>query len=126
PFGAGCGGAAAAGGGGGFGGGGAGTAGPFVIAGSYTVALVVDGKTVDTKPLRVTDDPEVVLTSVDRKRLYEMEMEMHDLHRFATDASNAFASLNRQTTEVATAMGSRTDVPADVRASFDAYHKELT
>ena len=43
PFGAGC----ATGGGGGFGGfGAAATAGPYVLPGVYTVALVVDGKTV--------------------------------------------------------------------------------
>src|SRR5262249_12239864 len=57
---------------------------------------------------------------------YDMAMEMHDLQRFATDASNAFASLNRQTTEVATALGSRSDVPADVKTSFDAFNKDLT
>jgi hypothetical protein len=27
--------------------------GPFVLPGTYSVALVVDGKTVETKPLRV-------------------------------------------------------------------------
>ena len=43
--------------------------GPFVLAGTYNVALIVDGKTIDTKPLRVAADPEVVLTSVERKRL---------------------------------------------------------
>ena len=40
--------------------------GPFVIGGVYTVSLVVDGKTIESKPLRVSDDPEVVLTSVER------------------------------------------------------------
>ena len=46
-------------------------AGPFVIGGIYNVSLIVDGKTVDTKPLRVNDDPEVVLTSVERKRMFD-------------------------------------------------------
>ena len=52
--------------------------GPFVLAGVYTVSLVVDGKTIETKPLRVDDDPEVVLTAVERKQMFDMAMEMHD------------------------------------------------
>src|SRR4029079_19713035 len=50
PFGPSCG-AGGGGGGGGFGGGGLPVAGPFVPAGNYRIALVVDGKTVDTKSL---------------------------------------------------------------------------
>ena len=65
PFGAGCGGGGR-GGGGGFGGG-AVTAGPFVLAGTYNVALVVDGKTVETKPLKVMTDPQVALSDVERE-----------------------------------------------------------
>src|SRR5262249_23577518 len=73
PFGAGCSG------GGGFGGGGGGRGfaadaanpGPWVLPGTYNVALIVDGKTIETKPLRVMADPEVVLTEVDRKKLYD-------------------------------------------------------
>ena len=65
----------AGGGGGGFGGGGAANAGPYVLPGVYTVALIVDGKSMDTKPLRVNADPEVVLTEVERKKLYDMAME---------------------------------------------------
>ena len=85
PVGAGCGGG---GGGGGFGGGGGGNPGPYVLAGTYNVALVVDGKTVDTKPLRVMSDPEVVLTEAERKKLYDMAMEMHELQRRATEAGD--------------------------------------
>ena len=43
----------------GVGGAAANLAGPFVIGGVYNVSLIVDGKTVDTKPLRVNDDPDV-------------------------------------------------------------------
>ena len=48
------------------------------------VALVVDGKTVDTKPLKVAADPEVGLTAIERKKMYDMAMEMHELQRVAT------------------------------------------
>ena len=62
--------------------------GPFVLAGTYRIALVVDGKTVDTKTLRVTDDPEVLLTSVERKRMFDMAMEMHALQPRVTEAGD--------------------------------------
>jgi hypothetical protein len=123
PFGAGCGGGGR-GGGGGFGGG-VSTAGPFVLPGTYTVALIVDGKTVDTKPLRVGGDPEVVLTEVQRKQMYDMAVEAHDLQRRATDLANAFSPLSRQVTELATAIAGRADIPADVKTSFEAFQKDV-
>ena len=113
------------GGGGGFGGGGAQLGGPYVIGGVYTVALVVDGKTVDSKPLRVADDPEVVLTLADRKRQYEMAMEMHALQPRITEVGTAFGSLNRQVNELTTTAASRSDVPADVKGQLESLKKEL-
>ncbi|MBI3492638.1 MAG: hypothetical protein HY047_12795 [Acidobacteria bacterium] len=124
-WGAGCPVAAPPGGGGGGFGGGAGTAGPFVLGGTYNVSLIVDGKTVDTKPLKVTDDPEVVLTSAERKRQYDMAMEMHALQPRATEAATAHANLTRQINELATTIAGRGDVPADVKSSFDAFKTEL-
>src|SRR6185436_17216061 len=119
PFGAGC--PAPPGpGGGGFGGGAVNVAGPYVIGGVYTVALIVDGKTVDSKPLRVNDDPEVVLTSVERKRMFDMAMEIHALQPRINYASAAHAALTRQVTDLTKEIGSRGDIPADVKASFDA------
>jgi hypothetical protein len=125
PFGAGCGAPAGQGGGGGFGGPAVTVAGPFVIGGVYNVSLIVDGRTVETKPLRVNDDPDVVLTSIERKRMFDMAMEIHALQPRVTDASAAHASLTRQTTELATTIGGRSDIPDDVKASFDAFSKEL-
>jgi len=110
--------------GGGFGGG-PNTNGPLVIGGMYNVALIVDGKTVDTKPLRVNDDPDVVLTAAERKRQFDMAMEVHALQPAINDASAAFGSLTRQTSELTTTLTGRNDVPADVKASLDAFTKEL-
>ncbi|MBI4475532.1 MAG: glycosyl hydrolase [Acidobacteria bacterium] len=125
PFGAGCG-APAGGGGGGFFGGGATTAGPFALPGTYNIALVIDGKTVDTKPLRVTADPEVLLTELERRKMYDMAMEMHDLQRRATELANTVTGLDRQVAQIATTLGGRNDVAADVKSSFEAFQKDLT
>src|SRR5581483_6551319 len=112
PFGAGCGGPGGFG-GGGFGGGGVSVNGPFVLAGNYKVSLVVDGKTVDTKPLRVNDDPEVVLTAIEKKRMFDQASEMHALQARVTDAVTSHRSLAQQVNELATTSGGRSDVPAD-------------
>ena len=124
PFGAGCG-APGGVGGGGFGGFGGSVNGPFVLSGSYKVSLIVDGKTVDTRPLRVNDDPDVVLTAVEKKRMFDQASEMHALQAHVTDAVDAHRSLSQQVNELATAVGSRSDVPADVKSSVDALKKDL-
>jgi hypothetical protein len=80
---------------------------------------------VDTKPLRVTDDPEVALTSADRKRMFDLATEMHDLQKRLVEAQTALAALNRQLTELADAIGKRTDLPTDVKTSFDAVKKDV-
>jgi len=125
PFGAGC-----ATGGGGFGGGGFGggaaTAGPYVLPGTYNVSLVVDGKTIETKPLRVAADPEVALTPIERQRMFAMAMEMHELQKRATDVQNALRPLNTRMAELVKEIAARNDVPADVKAAFEAFNKDLT
>ncbi len=124
PFGAGCGGGGGA--GGGFGGfGGAATAGPFVLPGSYTVALIVDGKTVDTKPLKVAVDPEVALTAIERKKMFDMAMEMHELQRLATQVSGAITPLNLRLVELSKEIAGQKEFPADVKGSVEALLKEV-
>lgn len=124
PFGAGCPVANQGGGGGGFGGG-PNLNGPYVIGGVYTVSLVVDGKTIESKPLRVNEDPEVVLTAVERRRMYDQAMEIHALQPRLTDASAAHAALTRQLADATTAVAAKTDVPADVKASLEALTKDV-
>jgi photosystem II stability/assembly factor-like uncharacterized protein len=122
-FGAGC--TTGGGGFGGFGGGGGASPGPFVLAGTYTVALVIDGKTVDTKPIRVNGDPDVVLTDAQRKQMFDMAAELHELQKKATEAASGVTSLNRQVNDIAQSLDAKSDVPADVKTSFDAFKKDI-
>jgi photosystem II stability/assembly factor-like uncharacterized protein len=123
PFGAGC--PSGVGGfGGGFGGGAA-TAGPFVLPGTYSVALVIDGKTVDTKPVRVGMDAEVALTPIERQKMFDLAMEAHGLQRQATDVANAFRPFYTRMAEIVKELAGRQDVPADVKASFEALNKDV-
>jgi hypothetical protein len=122
-FGAGC--AGGGGGFGGFGGGGGGNPGPYVLPGTYTVELTVDGKVAGSKPLRVTADPEVVLTDAERKRLYDMAMELHSLQRRANEMIGTIAPLNGQLANVAKEVASKADIPADVKSQVEAFSKEV-
>ncbi|HEX6976066.1 MAG TPA: hypothetical protein VF147_16780, partial [Vicinamibacterales bacterium] len=124
PFGAGCGGGG--GGFGGFGGGGGGNPGPYVLPGVYNVALVIDGKTIETKPLRVNADPEVALTELERKKMFDMAMEMHELQKRGTEIATSVQGLQREAAAITSAIGTRTDIPADVKTSFEEFNKELT
>jgi photosystem II stability/assembly factor-like uncharacterized protein len=125
-FGAGCGTPAGGFGGfAGFGGGGT-TAGPFVLPGTYTVSLVIGDKAVDTKPLRVVADPEVALTQADRKKMFDMAMELHDLQRRAAATVTSLTAIDRQLPELAKTIAGRADIPADVKTSFEAFQKEAS
>jgi hypothetical protein len=101
------------------------TAGPVVLPGNYKIELIVDGRTVDAKTVRVNDDPDVVLTSGERKRQYDMAMEMHALQLQITEAATAHASLTRQLNDIAAKLGDRGDVPADMRSTLDAVKKAV-
>jgi hypothetical protein len=50
---------------------------------------------------------------------------MHALQARVSDATTAHGSLSRQLNELATTLGTRNDVPADVKASFDAVKKDV-
>ena len=70
--------------------------------------------------MRVTGDPEVALTEAQRKQLFDMAIEMHELQKRTTEAATGLAALNRQITQLSTDMASKTDVPADVKAAFES------
>jgi hypothetical protein len=91
-----------------------------VLPGSYNVALIVDGKSIETKPVRAAGDPDVVLTDAQRKQLYDMAIEMHDLQKRTMEAAAGLAALNRQITALATDVAGKSDLPADVKTAFDS------
>jgi hypothetical protein len=80
---------------------------------------------VDTKPLKVVADPEVALTAIERKKLFDMAMEMHDLQRVANQVSGAITPLSARMAEIGKEIAGRSDVPADVKASVDGLAKDL-
>lgn len=104
---------------GGFGGGAA-NAGPFVVPGTYQVALVVDGQEVGARPLTLVMDPEVRLTGADRVRYNQFASTLHETHREGVRMADALTALARQIDSARVRIDSTGTVPAHVRARFDA------
>jgi hypothetical protein len=110
------------GGGGGFGGGG--NQGPMVLPGTYTVALMADGKSLASAPVRVDGDPEVVITDADLKFRFEVATRLHAMNRRANDAYNALFAVNEQLT-LAKDKTKAPSVAADLKAAVDEFEKEM-
>ena len=89
------------------------------------MSLVVDGKTLESRPLKVMADPEVVLTEAERKKLFDMAMEMHELQRRANEVAAGIGPLNTRLTELSKEAASKSDLPADLKASVDTLQKDV-
>lgn len=106
--------------GGGFGGGA--TQGPMVLPGTYTVALVVDGKTLESKPLKIVADPLDQMTDAERKRYFDTAMDLHEMQKKSTAMTSALQSLYSQLADAK----SKTDAaPANVKSALDAFMKDF-
>ena len=115
------------GGGGGFGGG-AGNAGPYVLPGTYNIALVVDDKTIETKPIKIVADPEIQMNDVQRKRYNDILMDLNEMQRKGTPVQQALNSIYSQMSGangIATKVKDSTALPAAVKTQFDAFNKEF-
>ena len=70
-------------------------------------------------------DPEVLLTEAERKKMFDMAMEMHELQRRGTDVGTGMGTLNSRLGELAKETESKTDVPADLKASLETLQKDV-
>ena len=114
------------GGGGGFGGGGGGGGNaPLVLPGTYNVAMMIAGKVVETKTMKVQPDPGFQMNDVQLKRYNEIAMDLHDMQRRGIEMTNALNALYPQMTDLAGKIAGMTNVPAPVKAQFDAANKEF-
>jgi hypothetical protein len=98
------------GGGGGFGGGG--NNGPNVLPGEYRVTLVVDGKDVATKPVRVAGDKDMQMTDAERKTWHDTALGLHELQGVANAAAEAVTTLGTQVTAAEAMIKTAANVPA--------------
>jgi photosystem II stability/assembly factor-like uncharacterized protein len=111
------------GGGGGFGGGG--NNGPFVTPGEYRVTLVVEGKDIATKPVRVIGDTAVRLTDADRKIWHDTALALHRLQEVANEAAEAVSQLGTQFQALEGLLKLAANTPAEAKAAVEAAGKQL-
>jgi len=93
-------------------------AGPFVLPGAYHVTLVVDGKTIATKPIKVSADPASSMSDVQRKRYYDVVMDLHDVQQRGENAAAALAPFYTSMTDAADKIGKASGMPASVKSEF--------
>jgi len=113
-------------GGGGFGrGGGGANQGPLVLPGTYTVALVVDGKTVASKPLTIVMDPEVQLTAAQRVAYNALATELHSAQQAGAAAAAPMTALLAEVRKAAAKMDSTPTLADSVKTQFAAFRKDF-
>jgi hypothetical protein len=98
--------------------------GPYVLPGTYNVALMIAGKSVETKTLKVVLDPELQMTDAQRKRHYDMTMELHDLQRRGTLVAEALTMIDGQMADVTTKVKD-SKAPESVKTQFDTFAKDF-
>jgi hypothetical protein len=111
------------GGGGGFGGGG--NNGPNVMPGDYRVTLVVDGKDVATKTVRVTGDKDMPMTDAERKTWHDTALGLHELQRVANSAAEAVNTLATQLSAAETLLKSAANPPAAAKSAITDANTKL-
>jgi hypothetical protein len=109
---------------GGFGGFGGGNAGPHVPPGSFTVALVAGGRTLDSKPMRIVMDPAARLAGADRSRWNAIATELHDAQRRGNEVQASLNTLHPQMISLAGRIDSMANVPAPVKAQFQSLNRD--
>ena len=112
------------GGGGGFGGGG--NNGPHVLPGDYRVTLVVDGKDVATKTVRVNGDKDMPMTDAERRTWHDSALGLHELQRVANAAAEAVTTLGTQVTAAEALVKTAANVPPAAKTSLADINTKLT
>jgi hypothetical protein len=106
------------------GGGGAGS-GPQVLPGTYSVALVAGGKTLETKSIKIVMDPAVTMTEASRQRWNAVLMDLHELQRRGTQTETELGALYPQMSDAASKVKAASDIPPGVKSQFDALEKDF-
>lgn len=95
------------------------------MPGTYNVSLMVDGKAVGMKPMKVILDPANQLSDAQRKRYYDVVMDLHQMQSRGVDAANAIMPLYTAMTDLAGKIAGMTNVPEATKTQFAAVQKEF-
>jgi photosystem II stability/assembly factor-like uncharacterized protein len=111
------------GGGGGFGGGG--NNGPHVLPGDYRITLVVDGKDVGTKTLRVNGDKDMPMTDAERRTWHDTALNLHEMQKVANAAFESVTTLGTQLTAAEALLKSAANPPAAAKTAISDANTKL-
>jgi photosystem II stability/assembly factor-like uncharacterized protein len=111
------------GGGGGFFGGG--LNGPFVLPGSYQVALKVDGKDVAGGSFNVAGDPEINISDADRRAWFEAAMQLHRLQKTMNEAAESVAALNERIKSLQQALKDSPEATPAIKSKVEELAKKF-
>jgi len=93
------------------------------MPGTYNVALVVGGKTIETKTLKIVGDPELQ-SDANRKQATDLAMELHEIQKRGQAAADALTSVDTQLNDLA-AKVKESKAPDTVKAQFEAFTKDF-
>ena len=105
--------------------GGGGNNGPNVMPGEYRVTLVVDGKDVATKSVRVTGDKDMPMTDADRKTWHDTALSLHEMQRVGNAAAEAVTTLATQLSAAEALMKSAANAPASAKSAISDANTKL-
>ena len=94
------------------------------MPGAYTVALVVDGKVTDSKPLRIVMDPHVQFSDAARAKYNTVVTELHTLQGQGSDAAAQLTALYAEMQKVVPKVDS-SSAPENVKTQFSTFRKDF-
>ena len=115
------------GGGGGFGGGGGlGGPAPYVLPGTYTVALMSGTKVLDSKPLKIVFDPDVHFAAGEHERYNcDRQRPARDSASRRRDGDARSTRSIRRWKRRRRRLVTKSDIPANVKTQFESLNKEF-
>jgi hypothetical protein len=111
------------GGGGGFFGGG--LDGPFVLPGSYQVAVKVDGKDAASGSFNVAGDPEINISDADRRAWFDTAMQLHRLQKTLNEAAESVGALNERIRSIQQALKDTPEAPSAIKSKVEELAKKF-
>ena len=100
--------------------------GPHVMPGTYTVALVSGGRTLDSKSMRVIMDPGIpTFTEAAHRRWNEVILDLQDAQRGGNAMQRKLSALYTEMTGVATKVKAAANVPDAVKNQFADVNKQF-
>jgi hypothetical protein len=98
---------------------------PFVLPGTYRVALTVDGRDAGTKSVSVSGDPLSVITDADRKLWHDVSLAVHQLQEIAGMMRQKVAAVSERFATVRSLMTKTQNPPPATRTSVDVLDRDL-